>query len=317
MDRFIDEHWVEIATVNPRFNHTPVLFVGEENIDVGATQLLFQATSYPDTKVSSTFRNYTTICDVRQIYVESRVNCTRSLESSRTQPGCMVVEQRLSRLQHPPDRISFLSFPMVFIVLSKMLPSMFVRSMGFAADFTLQYLYSAQISGLYHVALDEIPGDEFGKRLSQLLNTFIGSSQLGVEATGWTARPRESWESEGLTYPESPAVTGWFQEYVRVSLAWILVCLISCVVLAACGIMSAVLTHLTRGPDVLGYVSSALRDSKFTEIPSDVRGLDGLDLTRQIRKRRVRLGAVHHSSGQREDEPFLGIGDEDGVERIK
>lgn len=87
----------------------------------------------------------------------------------------------------------------------------------------------------------------------------------------------------------------------------------STVVLLAVGVLSVVATHYACGPEILGYVSTTLRNSELLGLPPGTTWLDGLDLTRKIMQLRVKNGFVHE---RKDGEPVVGIGPEEDVEGI-
>ncbi|KAF6800913.1 hypothetical protein CMUS01_15536, partial [Colletotrichum musicola] len=86
---------------------------------------------------------------------------------------------------------------------------------------------------------------------------------------------------------------------VRLSIA-------SSVVLLARGILSVVFAHLARGPEILGYVSTIVRNSKFVEVPPNTSWLDAADLSRMIKDERIRHGFTDMASS--EEEQQIGVG---------
>lgn len=310
LDTFVDEYWERKMTRDPvSVNHSLAHFVGEQGIEANEATLLFEAKSNADPSgKSSTWHRYRTTCKVQQIYVESRVNCTKTPRV----PDCAVVAQRPSTPPNPPGNITLLSFPRVFIQLSEKMPGLASGGGGTAADMALQYLYKEQVGAWLHVPLDEVPPALFGRRLSQLLNTFLGATQMMLAAT---AGPVPASSRVGTDDQVLDTVTEQLREYVRVSRPWVVACLASCLVLLASGLASVVLTHRARGPDVLGYVSSSVRESRHVEMPDEIRELDGLDASRLVQERRIRLGAVQAHGGS--EALLVGIGDEVRVEKMK
>lgn len=312
LDRFIDKSWHSRLTPPNFENMAPsVMFADAADVEAGETRLLLQV-RIPGFKTSGADQ-FTATCKLTQTYVESRVNCTR-LEEAVTGPDCAVTAQRLSEQPHPSGNISFLSFPLAFHELAARLPRLlkeFEEGRG-SRDLSMQYLadpskFTHGIPGNFlHVT-----GAELSLRLAQLLNTFIGSSQQIVSAVeGMTGVRGSKLSDEQLVQADSQR----FEEYIRLSRAWNATCLASCLVLLFSGLASVVFTHLAKGPDMLGYVSSSVRDSRFVEMAPAVRRLDGPDLTRRLKGRRIRAGIVGGVQGEVGMSP--GIGDEANVARI-
>jgi hypothetical protein len=171
LDRFVDDLWI------PEVDSpvSPAIFENETNIEAGPTRLLFQADF-------STWFNYEAqfICDLRQDYVESRVNCSRRDASARQ--NCTVTAQRPSQRRHAPENISPLSFIDVFRHVSYLLPRGASGLSFNNADLSIQYLIDPKLTDLGRTptsaGFQALNGQQLGSRLSQLLNTYVQLSQM-------------------------------------------------------------------------------------------------------------------------------------------
>jgi len=60
-------------------------------------------------------------------------------------------------------------------------------------------------------------------------------------------------------------------------------------------IASMICDRITRSPEILGYTSSIIRDSKYISLPSKDGSLDGLELTKKNWDFPLKMGAVNES----------------------
>jgi hypothetical protein len=298
LDGFVDRSWFSRAGARP------AIMTNASDLKARPTNLFFQVPSRVTAPIS--FPNaFETTCRVTQRYVESQVYCSSIVVS---QKNCTVVAQRLSRKQHAPEDISQLSFPIDFHVISselpRIVPGMSIKSPG---DISLQYIVDPFIDQLMDMKdLDFHAFDRtiFSTRLSQILNTYIMVNQFSPFATAGNV--------EGMIN-ELEVQRAELVEHVTISPLWISFSLTTCVVLLLSGILSVVFTHCSIGPEILGYVSTAIRDSRFIDIPEQTRWLGGLDLTLGISNTSIRLGMVQTSSDQT---PLLGVGETAKVEGL-
>ncbi|CAM1511502.1 Fc.00g090150.m01.CDS01 [Cosmosporella sp. VM-42] len=315
LDRFINPIWFngtmewQDAEARAEVTNTPALFNNETGVEFGPTKLLFQA-KYANGLHDPQYymRAY---CDVEQIYVESRVVCSRKTPS--TQQNCTVVAQRPLRLLHAPESVSFLSFPSVFYFVSELLPLATGRGMAYRSDLALEYLNDPRLNNITLLSSEwqfkNVDDQDFSRRLSQLLNNYIHLSQsflktpTGAEI-GTTFEPNIT----------AAVVVSNLVEVYDVSRVWMGLYIVSSTVLLIGSILSAVFTHLVYGPEFLGYASTVLRDSKFIELPPETAQMTGLEVTNTMKNQRVRYGFVN-STG--ETHPLLGVGRREETEPIR
>ncbi|TDZ32344.1 hypothetical protein C8035_v012480 [Colletotrichum spinosum] len=288
------------------------LFTNETDIEVGSANLLLQI-AIPKSDSSSAV-NAEAVCGISTKYVESMVDCTYTPTTQRH--FCRVVAQRplnspyAPEKPHPPEAISQLSLPRVFHFLSRELPRA-GNSRGLE-DFTMQYLKDPRLAGLpaSSISLDDLDETLLGRRFGQLVNTYLMLSQVPLQGGGDVLGTR------GRLEPNITEMVTTFidVEVYRVSLGWITVCLTACVVLLLGGVLGAVFTHLARGPEVLGYVSAIVRESKLIEPVMNTNWMEGGQLAREMGSSRVRHG---YTSNVVDGEPLLGVGYEADIRRIK
>ncbi|KAH6900810.1 hypothetical protein B0T10DRAFT_504545 [Thelonectria olida] len=318
LNRFVDPMWSNRTLVDGRLDNEwygsmltrPVLFENETGIEAGPTKLFFHTRIGYD--YHGSLRSVTAYCDVAQRYVESRVICSRATYAD--QQNCSVTAQRSSLLNHPPEEISFFSFPDVFRYISRDVPLATTLEGSVHPSIALQYLNDPDIgsitvgsppNGFFRDVDDEL----FSHRLSQVLNTYLLISQMSADSLSSGVNNTEiSWNTT------TPANVSRLVEVYSVSRLWIWLCLASTVVLLIGGILSVFFNHLANGPEVLGYVSTAVRDSKFIDMPPETGRIGGTDLTMMKKDLRVRYGFTGQES---EGQALIGVGLEKETEQIK
>ncbi|KAK9780407.1 hypothetical protein SCAR479_02522 [Seiridium cardinale] len=95
---------------------------------------------------------------------------------------------------------------------------------------------------------------------------------------------------------------------------WIAVGVFSCAALLVGGVLSVTFRHMAAGPEVLGYASTIIQDSNYIDLPSNIGGINGLDITKMMKKQRLRYGFTDLTS---EDQLLVGVGLEEDTARIK
>jgi hypothetical protein len=248
-------------------------------------------------------------CKVSQKYVESRVNCSVSTNSSQ---NCTVVSQRPSQIPHVSSNVSFISWSEVFDDLSNYWPAATNEDgQGGLSDLSMYYINNTSVSSITaatsFAVLDNIPESDFEIRLSQILNSYL---LLGQTVTAVT-NPTGQYFTNNVT---SPAVLSNLQEIYIISWAWAAIFFIAILALICAAIATIILGQMGTSPELLGYCASAMRDSKYVTLPRNdgVGVMNGMELARQFKDKRVKFGIVGSDDGY----GVLGIGDADVVEGI-
>ena len=70
---------------------------------------------------------------------------------------------------------------------------------------------------------------------------------------------------------------------------WAAILLVPSSILLACGIYGAIVKHMMRGPQILGYVSTMTRDNPYINLPSEGCTLDGLERGRLLKDLKTKL----------------------------
>lgn len=312
VDRLVDPYWSEpmpVAGIDFDLSSLirPAALENEVGIKAGLTRLLFRTISGKMSYRSS----FSTACDIRMKYVESRVACANLGGSGHA--DCRVVEQRLSQKQHASELISYLSFPEVLDIISQQFPGGGGIVTDEYTDMALHYLTDPRMSTLDKQSpLQDVDRKTFGVRLSQLFNTYIIISQLQTSDYNQRAPGRKP-EIAANTLSTSARIREATEVY-SIDWAWMIVSIASCGVLFIGGLASVVLAHKTYGPDVLGYASTIVRGSKFMKSPPGTAWEDGIEVSRAMQHQRIRLGLTQADGVGKLQ---LGVSDESETERIK
>ncbi|CAH0051684.1 unnamed protein product [Clonostachys solani] len=309
-----DQLNTETKTYTP---HSLSIFQNYAQVEAGPTKLLFQARrNVSDATTVLNLEVLKTECRVLQKYVESRVLCFRLTEAS--QPECRVIGQRPSQRPHLSEDLSILSIPDTFERVSSFLPRLL--SAQFYPDLILLYLYSqSKPASSGNEVQHEVPDftaiseAEFSVSLSQIINSYIIIQQIGFYLL----------VSDGMIGQVPYRVKDWVQTssdtdgilYVySVNRPWGAVCAASCVILSIASILGVIFAHSCRGLDILGLVSTGIRDSKYVDMPSGGESLDGHELSIVMKNERLRYGHTHLST---KVTPVIGIGRERHIRKIK
>ncbi|KAF4457662.1 hypothetical protein F53441_422 [Fusarium austroafricanum] len=319
LDRFVGPEWEEHTLRSVKSNKTnmPTMFENATDLKVTHAKLLFAASFWSDYHVTA---DCNTECDVVQRYIESRVTCSR-VDLSAPQ-NCPVTAQRTSRQKHPPEGVTMLSWQRNWGHVTR-LPTVLSSSV-FYPDIMLRYLDDPKLKNLIKIGgekdwklLKGVSAEKFGHRLSQVINTYLVMGQLYPWATEPTD-PKDIWsdpKTRGFMPNNTvPVYVINLVEVYFVNWSWMAVFLISCTVLVLSGTARAVYAHLAVGPEILGY-ASAVRDSKYIDLPPEVGQKDALDVTNIMGQKRIKYGFTSSVFGN--GRPLVGIGLEDQTRGIR
>lgn len=313
LDRFFDRAWYDpeypedMPDTYPMSLDSPFLseFEGLPASETGPTKLLFQ--TMKNLYVSSE-------CSVLQKYVESRVSCSRSTTDS--QADCKVIAQRPSKQQRPSENVSLLNHPSIWNFVSTVLPKPTgdIGTDDVRGNMYLNYLFwndpldfNGELTGWPDLPEVKDGASGFGIRLSQMMNSFMMANYRGFTPSA-SDGPVEGTEDNWITIDSE--TTGVRYVY-SISAPWVAASIASCLVLFIGGVLSVVFNHLNNGPELLGFVSTTLRDSRYIDTPTSMDGLDGAQVAVMMKKDRFRYGVYQSGVDGR-----MGIGREDDVVSI-
>jgi hypothetical protein len=273
--------------------------------------------------------NATTVfCNPYQRYVESEVSCMKNAATQR----CQVTAQRDSVLPHMPSEITYLSFPLVALGLSALLPN--VTPIHDATNEVQNYLVYDPLDPLTVIGQDnsvltsggpspkllsDVKLSDIGTRLGQILNAFVYGStwNASIYLLGESIDNLQGHEFGGKNasfFPATradivamiqnqtaaftvPAVLRTQAQVYVCNFAWLGVFLLSTVVMLTGAITGVVFSRKTIVPDYLGFVSSLAKESPWIRMPDVGVNMDGMDKARLVKEVKVRLGDVSYVHG--------------------
>ncbi|KAF4960755.1 hypothetical protein FSARC_10384 [Fusarium sarcochroum] len=138
----------------------------------------------------------------------------------------------------------------------------------------------------------------FSERFTQLLNSFwlaqiapfSPMGRVNISTSDALKKELETLEWRNLNGTRTPN-----ELVLRARKPWLATLIISSLVMAACALSAAMLNLLRRGPDILDYATSMIRDNPYVnvEVDQECNSMeDGVDRTRRLMSMKVRLGDV-------------------------
>lgn len=185
-----------------------------------------------------------------------------------------MVAQRPSQKPHASINLTHLSFPWAFSFFSKDMPlASGLRFSSGAPDASLLYLLNISSAFILDefrdtsLTYDNVTSHEFGYHLGQLINSYLIAGQAYDSVPG--GRP-----SDYVSKLTTNATFHTYKEVYTISIPWFMVCLIAALVLFLGSVAGAIVCHMSRTPEILGYASLAIRDSKHVDSGSRRLGDD-------------------------------------------
>ena len=252
----------------------------------------FESNSY-----STGTDNFIAQCTLTRSSVESNISCHKG--------SCELTHVRRSRFDLRPSDYTpfsfsdsassafFLQWPQSAGDLN---PGISGPTEYFLSDPTLAG-FSTTVDSL-GVSLVGMSDEVFSERFSLLLNTYWQCSlapwfQTGIfpsnlSLLNGTVPIHKLWGTFNAT---TATVTNVKEVYIC-NKTWATILLVASSTLLVCGIFGAIVKDRTRGPQVLGYVSTMTRDNPYINLPSGGCNLDGLERARLLKGWRVILRDV-------------------------
>lgn len=134
--------------------------------------------------------------------------------------------------------------------------------------------------------------------LTQIINSYLSASQQALinsidynsMISGVLGRSNDTFT------PVIMRGAPYAPQYI-ISMPWLIVDYISCIVLLACSVVAVVLRQRTLAPDILGYVSSLTRDNPNIQLPDGGSILPGLERARKLKHVRVQFADTRQEGG--------------------
>ncbi|KAG8156859.1 hypothetical protein KVR01_013272 [Diaporthe batatas] len=323
MDTFIDPSWLSRlchsiyeSEEGQHFSQfSPATFANEHQIATSRARL--QLLAWRGLLGTSESDPRATTCGVSQSWVESRVDCEWSTSSP-----CVVTAQRPSRKQHASSNITHLSFPSVFTGLTSHLPraSGLRYSAGFLDASTI-YLANTSTSFMlgregHEATFDNLTDSDISGRLGRLINTYLMISQAYDPISRGSLREGEVQDLAGSAI-NNITTTMWIvkvEDIYTVNNAWLAAYLVTAVAMLIGSIVGAVFCHSSITPEILGFASAAIRDSKHVDLAPGFGALGGLEMTKAFEEIEFRYGVVNKSDSGQE---VLGVSWKVSAQRVK
>lgn len=270
-------------------------------------QLFPNQESYPYVKPSTvnfsaasnldTDNGFTASCSLTRSSVESNITCDHG--------SCGVTQIRRSRFdQRPPGYTPFFYSGIVGGLETYWPtsggggehPGMSTPTEYFIADPTMDSL-SASV-GTWGISLKGLSPELFSERFSLAFNTYWQCSIVPWYQTGNFPSDPASLnygtpdKYESVSFNTTTATVTAFTEIYVCNTMWAAVLFVASGVLFLCGLCGAIFKHATRGPKILGFVSTMTRDNPYVELPSGGCTLDGLERARLLKDVKVKVQDV-------------------------
>lgn len=243
-----------------------------------------------------------TVCSLSTTRIDMKVECTRSLpgreiscsaRSARHSKGFpLTAEEKLYQNSTVVSRF-FTSIP-------NLAPSPYSRPL--TPSPMEEFLADPLIGADYDTSLDQqymaLPPDIFEARLANVLNTVMRGSYettitVGRDRSGYLYHQKDFGERRLPEYGKMTGVgSSWSPPMYRLDKGWFTVYILSTVILFVCVMITVYLRAMIRVPDFLNNISALARDSFYVQMPVGGTFLDGMQMTRRIGKKRVKIGDV-------------------------
>jgi hypothetical protein len=249
---------------------------------------------YNETVVYST-------CTFNITFVDSHLSCIKEI--------CAVDRMRLK----PGDHV-LPGFQNLDQGLTETEPHYTSGSATLTERYILDPATAADVGNALTIDMVNVTQSNFTTRFARLVNTYWLTGYAPVGITGGVSHT-----ALGFDYIIRNTTAQWTDTTTVYALnfGWLVGLFICSVLLLLTGIASAIFESLTVGPDVLGFASSIVRQSKYVRIPDSERGgstIGGAQRARMLGKVEVMMQDVR--GNQEVGKIALGTGDENS-QRLK
>lgn len=277
-------------------------------VDDSTQQLLYpNQPSYPTVKPSrvnfsaasnlETDNGFTANCSLTRSSVESNVTCDHG--------SCGVTQIRRSKFDQRPPGYT----PFFYGTIADDLETYWPTSGGggehpgmstpteyFIADPTMNSLSTSVDT--WGISLKGLSAELFSERFSLAFNTYWQCSIVPWYQTGNFPSDAASLnygdpdKSELVSFNTTTTTVTTFTEIYVCNKMWAAILFVASGVLFLCGLCGAIVKHMTRGPKILGFVSTLTRDNPYIDLPSGGCTLDGLERARLLKDVKVKMQDV-------------------------
>lgn len=241
-------------------------------------------------------------CPITTQYVESAVECVGT--------DCSVVAIRPSQLLHPNSNLTNLGFVAAFNSFCIYLMMASAAELHDGTSTALELFIgdpdSAPQAGLIYPTITNISANDLGSRLQQVINTYWFGSYDPVSMMGFL-NLNTSDGPLNLTLNSTATHTVWQEVYVC-HFGWFFALLLATTTMLCAALVGAFFSYRIRGPDLLGYCSTLLRDTPYVASLKAGTTMGGMERTRREAGMRVRLVDVDVNN----EVGYIAIAEEDG-----
>ena len=236
----------------------------------------------------------TTTCEATTMYVNANVTC-ESVGSASV--PCAVQAVRLMPDADHPESTNLTGFEFSPSTIATYFPIAVndpIRQHVATSSFTEMFIAdpTAAVTTLIGtVELGEVPIELFEERFGLLFNTFWRATVVPMDILGGgvqnaTLSPHGKLNITALFNSSEPPI-------YAINTTWIVIFFVANIVMVLAAALALLLKLTSRGPEVLGFVSSLLRDSPYYSADQPVSStLDGGERARIMADQWVRLGDV-------------------------
>lgn len=242
------------------------------------------------------------ICRITTAYVDVEIGCART--SSEGGMACTSQRARYTESHSSESNVTILntlgaSAEYFLSIIPWLIPSYHVGQMSptemYLQDPPTGFQDTVGLSYVDDMSVSALPIDVFQTRLSLLINTicrlsYNASNTVGLDGNDVTGR---SLDDRTQFENATGSWTAFTQPTYRVSLPWILVYWIATAVVAMFALCNILVRTRIRAPDFLGSISSLTRESPYCDVPVGHSGSDGVERTRLLKEKWVRIQDVH------------------------
>lgn len=224
-------------------------------------------------------------CPITTRYVESAVECVGT--------DCSVISIRSSQLQHANSNLTDLGFISAFTSFCTYLMLASAAELHDGTSSALE-LYigdpdSAPHAGLIYPNITGISASDLGIRLQQVINTYWFGSYDPVSMMGFlNLNMTDDLRPANLTL-NTTANNVVFDEVYVLHFGWFFALLLATSTMLCAALVGAFFSWQIRGPEILGYTSTLLRDTPYTSAVKAGTTMDGLERARREGAMRVKL----------------------------
>jgi len=240
--------------------------------------LLFQSNATTSSTVA--------YCPVTTTYVHSTVFCASG--------SCAITASEPSSLKHPNSNLTNLGFVDAFKNFSYALEA---DQANLFNDPEVETIFpsplelyiadpdSTPLGGTESLTIFDVSIDDFSSRLQQLINAYWYGGYNPAAFMGGGPLPDEM-----ASVTQGQHVVS--REVCTCNLAWLGVLFLATALMFVAAVAGLCFSLATRGPDILGYFSTNLRDSKFVYSAFEDSTLNGRGRAKKLGKVRVKLADV-------------------------